>query len=109
MIIMPRKFKETKCRTIVKTIILRIIVFSVITFFVVIMGNSILEGIEIALLDIGIELVTYYFYERLWMKINWGIVEKELDDPAKTYNVIIPPIIEEEPEEKIELEIQGNV
>jgi uncharacterized membrane protein len=91
---MSKKYKETRLRTIVKSLILRIIVFLIITLFVIlILNGSIKEGIEVAFLDIGVELVTYYIYDRIWQKINWGIVEKEPNDPAKTYRNIKGPEI----------------
>ena len=95
-----KKFKETKKRTVVKILLLRIIVFSLITFFVVIvLGQGFEEGIGFALLDIGIEITTHYVYERIWQKIQWGIVMKEDNDPDKTYTTIeiqkLPQIKEE--------------
>ena len=96
-----QKYKETKKRSITKVLLLRVIVFIVITFFVVVVfGETIEEGIGFALLDIGIEVVTHYVYERIWQKIEWGIVLKEENDPDKTYNVImrpsLPNIVEED-------------
>ena len=106
------KVRETKLRTAVKTILLRIIVFTIITLFVIFfMDGSVRDGIEIGVLDIIIELITYFVYERIWMKISWGIIIKQPNDPNKTYNVIDVPqpiqeenpnIIQEEPQEQPE-------
>jgi uncharacterized membrane protein len=70
---------ETKLRTFSKVILLRIIVFIIISFSTVfIMKESIIHGIEFAILDIIIEFSTHYIYDRIWLKIKWGIVEKEI-------------------------------
>jgi hypothetical protein len=42
------------------------------------MKESIIHGIEFAILDIIIEFSTHYIYDRIWLKIKWGIVEKEI-------------------------------
>ena len=86
------KYKESKKRTITKALLLRLIVFSLITFFViVVLGQGFTESIEFALLDIFIEIVVQYIYERVWMRISWGITIKEDNDPDKTYKVIERP------------------
>jgi uncharacterized membrane protein len=69
---------ETKLRTFFKVILLRIIVFIIISFSTVfIMKESILHGIEFAILDIIVEFLTHYIYDRIWLKIKWGIVPLE--------------------------------
>ena len=88
---MVQKYKETKLRTIVKSIILRIIVFCIITVAVYLITDSYTKGFEVALLDVGIELCVHYMYERIWQKIGWGIVIKEIDDPEKTFTVLPIP------------------
>lgn len=103
----PKKFKETKLRTIIKSLLLRVIVFLLITIIVFLIGGTWEEGIGVALLDIGIELVTYYFYERIWQNISWGIVEKMPNDPDKTLYTI-NPIIEELPISKKD-EIKNDI
>jgi uncharacterized membrane protein len=66
---------ETKLRTFSKVILLRIIVFIIISFSTVfIMKESIIHGIEFAILDIIVEFLTHYIYDRIWLKIKWGIV-----------------------------------
>lgn len=83
---MPQKYKETKFRTITKGIVLRIIVFTIITFAVFLITDSYTEGIEVGFLDIGIELFVHYVYERIWQRIGWGIVIKNSNDPANTFH-----------------------
>ena len=105
---MVQKFKETRLRTIIKTLILRFIVFIAITLVVVfILNGSLKEGFEIAILDIIIEIITHYFYERAWQKIGWGIIIKDPNDPNKTYTTIIIPSIKEG-KEKVELETYSD-
>jgi len=72
------RYIESKTRTLVKTILLRIIVFSIITFSTVfIFQQDIMNGIEFGLLDIVIEMLSYFFYDRVWMKIEWGVTIEE--------------------------------
>ena len=55
------KIIESKTRTLVKTLLLRVIVFTVITFATVfIFGQSIVEGIEFGIMDIIIELLVHF-------------------------------------------------
>lgn len=94
---MVQKYKETKLRTIAKGILLRLIVFIVITLVVSWITGSYLESIQIALFDIVVELIIHYIYERVWQRIGWGIVIKDSNDPAKTFAVLPVP-------EELELE-----
>ena len=55
---------ETRLRTIAKAFTFRLIALSVT---VPIVGWKIAIGIQLIL------LVAYYFHERFWMKINWGL------------------------------------
>ena len=72
------KIIESKTRTLVKTLLLRVIVFTVITFATVfIFGQSIVEGIEFGIMDIIIELLVHFVYDRIWMGIEWGITVVE--------------------------------
>ena len=72
------KYTETKLRTFTKSIILRVIVFTIITLSTVfIFGQSFMEGIEFGIMDIIIELSVHYGYERIWLGIEWGMVEME--------------------------------
>ena len=107
------KFKETRLRTLVKTILLRIIVFIIITFFVmIILKGTFEDGVGVALLDIVIELISYYIYERIWQRIEWGIVYKETNDKTKTYRTLqVPKTIKERKEEEkedVENDIENN-
>jgi uncharacterized membrane protein len=46
---------------------------------VFIMKESIIHGIEFAILDIIVEFLTHYIYDRIWLKIKWGIVVVPLE------------------------------
>ena len=72
------KYKETKLRTFTKAILLRVIVFSIITVTTVyVFGQGIIEGLEFAILDVIIELLVHYVYDRFWIGIEWGLEEEE--------------------------------
>ena len=80
---MPR-YTETRLRTLTKSILLRVIVFSIITFSTVfIFGQRFIEGLEFGVLDIIIELSVHYGYDRIWLGIEWGMVEIE-PEPENT-------------------------
>ena len=77
------KIVETKTRTLAKALILRVIVFVIITLATVfIFRQSFLEGIEFAIMDIIIELLVHYVYDRIWGRIHWGITIVE-DEPVE--------------------------
>tara|TARA_B110000285_G_C14959136_1_gene530736 strand:+ start:243 stop:518 length:276 start_codon:yes stop_codon:yes gene_type:complete len=68
----------TKKRTLLKIILLRIIVFVIISISTVfIFKQSLIDGIEFAILDVIVEFLTHYIYDRVWLKIKWGLIEKE--------------------------------
>jgi uncharacterized membrane protein len=70
---------ETQIRTFLKVIILRIIVFIIISLSTVfIFKQSLLHGMEFAVLDVIVEFLTHYIYDRVWIRIKWGLIEKEI-------------------------------
>jgi len=86
---------ETKLRTFLKVIILRIIVFIIISLSTVFIFNeSLIHGIEFAILDIIVEFLTHYIYDRAWGKIKWGLLEPEQKERS-----ITPTLVIEEKEE----------
>lgn len=88
---------ETKKRTFCKVILLRIIVFILISIStVIIFKQSIMHGIEFAILDIVIEFLTHYIYDRIWLKIKWGIVIENNDN-----DIELPEYKEEEKSKSI--------
>jgi ABC-type lipoprotein release transport system permease subunit len=77
---------ETKKRTFCKVTLLRIIVFILISIStVIIFKQSIMNGIEFAMLDIIIEFLTHYIYDRIWLRIKWGIVIENNDIELPEY------------------------
>jgi len=81
---------ETKLRTFLKVIILRIIVFIIISLSTVfIFKASILHGIEFAILDVIVEFLTHYIYDRVWGKIKWGLLEPEQKERSITPTLVI--------------------
>lgn len=90
---------ETKKRTFCKVILLRIIVFILISIStVIIFKQSIMHGIEFAILDIVIEFLTHYIYDRIWLKIKWGIVIENNDNDN---DIELPEYKEEEKSKSI--------
>jgi uncharacterized membrane protein len=68
---------ETKLRTFLKVIILRIIVFIIISLSTVfIFQASLFHAIEFAILDVVVEFLTHYIYDRIWIRIKWGLIEQ---------------------------------
>ena len=75
----------TKKRTLLKIILLRIIVFVIISISTVfIFKQSLIDGIEFAILDVIVEFLTHYIYDRVWLKIKWGLIEKPLENDEET-------------------------
>jgi uncharacterized membrane protein len=65
-------FHETKARSVVKTILWRVIA-TLITWAVLYMfTGQIRESIEITVVAAIAGIIAYYIYERVWNKINWG-------------------------------------
>jgi hypothetical protein len=44
-----------------------------------------MNGIEFAMLDIIIEFLTHYIYDRIWLRIKWGIVIENNDIELPEY------------------------
>lgn len=65
-------FQETKTRSIIKSIIWRVVAtlltWGVVYFFT----GSVRGSLEITLWAAGLSMVLYYIHERVWNKINWG-------------------------------------
>ena len=65
--------QETKLRSFVKAIILRFIIFTLTLMYILFSGGTFIKCIELSILDVSLELITHYIYERVWQKISWGI------------------------------------
>lgn len=77
---MDIEIEETKTRSIIKAIILRVIIFVLTTIYIMVTGGTFLKCVELSILDVCLELVTHYIYERFWQNIRWGIkIKKKID------------------------------
>jgi uncharacterized membrane protein len=67
------KVTESTKRSLTKTVSWRIL--ATLTTFIIGWGitGNIFIGLGIASVEFWAKLVLYYFHERLWNKINWGI------------------------------------
>lgn len=76
---------ETKRRTIVKSIIWRIIgvLWTFVGAYIIILlvprkySTALILATIIAAYHHLSRLVMYYFYERVWMRVNWGYAEHD--------------------------------
>lgn len=71
---------ETHARSIVKSIVWRIIgivLLLIICFFIT---KDLKEMTIITILFHGIRMVMYYIHERIWLKIKWGRIKHPLED-----------------------------
>lgn len=66
--------KELHKRTIIRAIVWRLIAILITIPF---------TGFSTAVLVHVILTVAHYFYERFWLRVKWGIVEKEEENKQK--------------------------
>ena len=66
----------TTKRTIAKTLIYRVWVLITSYFMFVITGQGFSQALKPTIIINVIWMVGYYFYERIWININWGIEER---------------------------------
>lgn len=67
---------ETLFRSIVKSILWRISGFFIIGALSYIILGKWTESLSIASWFTGIRFVLYIIYERVWLRIKWGIIDK---------------------------------
>ncbi|MBI2030943.1 DUF2061 domain-containing protein [Candidatus Kaiserbacteria bacterium] len=67
---------ETHARTLVKTVVWRIIATLISISVVYSFTGAMKESVEISLAGAAIGVVTYYLHERFWNAVQWGRVEK---------------------------------
>lgn len=65
-------FQETKTRTILKTVLWRIIATLITWGSLYYFTGQFLESSKITIVAAVIGMTAYYFYERVWNTINWG-------------------------------------
>ncbi len=71
------KVTETKTRTLVKTIIYRIWVIASTYVMLLITGQSMTQALIPTIVINCVWMTSYYLYDRLWTRIDWGRIEME--------------------------------
>ena len=69
---MTETFFEIKLRSIIKTIVWRIIATLVTLSVVYFFTHKIGKSLQITFVAAAISMAAYYIHERIWNKINWG-------------------------------------
>ncbi len=64
---------ETSKRSLVKTIIWRVVATLVTLTVVYIFTGRISESLKITLTAAFLSMLAYYIHERVWSKVKWGI------------------------------------
>ena len=64
---------DTKLRSIIKSLVWRISGFIILGFLSYIFTHKWSESLFISGWFNGIRFILYYFHERIWLKIKWGI------------------------------------
>lgn len=65
-------FSETNTRSIVKSLVWRLVVFIVDFTIVYLFLESSEWAIKLALTKMVVSLFLYYTHERVWNKVSWG-------------------------------------
>ena len=65
--------EEEKIRSIVKSLTWRISATFITILLVLIITKKLLLSIGIGLVEMTIKLIGYYFHERIWNRIKWGL------------------------------------
>lgn len=71
------KVTETRTRTLVKTIIYRIWVIVSTYVMLLITGQSMTQALIPTIVINCVWMTSYYLYDRLWTRIDWGRIEME--------------------------------
>ena len=74
---MTKKYIDSQLRSLAKALNLRLNVFIVMTIIILYNGGTIMQSLELSVLDVCVELTLHYIYERVWQRINWGLIEEE--------------------------------
>lgn len=70
------KIKTKHSRSIAKALTWRVVATITTTLIVFLATGSLSLSLGVGVFDIIIKLLLYYFHERAWAKINWGISNK---------------------------------
>lgn len=75
---------ETKQRSWVKSIVWRLLGIIILGAITWVITKDIQTTTSVTLIFHTIRLVLYYYHERLWDKIDWGLKKKiDLSDPER--------------------------
>lgn len=66
---------ESHKRTLIKTIIWRVIATLTTILFSYIFTGNISKSLKIGIIDNMIKLLLYYGYERIFTNLKWGLIE----------------------------------
>jgi len=69
-------FRETKSRSLSKTIIWRVIAMLITWGTIYAFTGKLSESIKITIVAALIGMAAYYIHERIWNRINWGKIEQ---------------------------------
>jgi uncharacterized membrane protein len=69
-------FYETQSRTVIKTILWRIVVTLITWSTIYYYTGQLKESVKITIVAAIIGMTAYYIYERVWNKIQWGKKEE---------------------------------
>ena len=71
------KIKEKFRRTVVKTLMWRVIAITSTTILALFLYNDLEKATKLGIIDNIIKLFIHFIFERIWSKILWGMKEVE--------------------------------
>ena len=74
------KIKEKFRRTVVKTLIWRVIAITSTTILALFLYNDLEKATKLGIIDNVIKLFIHFIFERIWSKILWGMKEVPVED-----------------------------
>ena len=87
------KIQETFKRTVVKTLIWRVIAILTTIILAVLLYNDLQKAATLGLADYIFKLVIHFIFERIWNKILWGFEEVAVDiESEEEFSVEVPNI-----------------
>lgn len=78
-------YQETKSRSLAKTVIWGVVATLITWGTIYAYTGKLSESIEITIVAALIGMTAYYFHERIWNAINWGITIEMYDKKLKEY------------------------
>ena len=77
------KIKEIFRRTVVKTLMWRVIAITSTTILALFLYNDLEKATKLGIIDNIIKLIIHFIFERIWSKILWGMKEVPVEDENK--------------------------